>query len=189
VIVALLAAACDTDDGRQLDDPTEPLPAPPVPASTLPPEPTQPAALQLFMPWPDAADVPVRHTCEGEDIAPAMSWTDVPAGTVELAVTVTDLDAAGFVHWIVYGIPPDVTSLREGSLPDGVFEWPNSFGSSGYGGPCPPAGELHLYQFTVHALNQQLEAADDAPATEVISILNQIAIDQSSVAGAFVRSE
>ena len=100
-----------------------------------------------------------------------------------------DLDADGFVHWILYGIDPLRTGLTENEQPSAGYEWVNSFGLPGWNGPCPPPNEEHLYQFTVHALNQQLEVADDAPVTEVISTLNLIAIDQGAVSGTFTRTE
>lgn len=186
--LALVAAGCDSGDGRELDPPTLPLPAPATAESTLPAEPTQPPLLQLLTPWQDGAGIPARHTCDGADIAPAMTWSNVPPDAIELAITVTDLDAGGFAHWIMYAIPPTRTSLTEGDVPDNVLQWANTYGNQGWDGPCPPAGEDHRYQFTVHALNQQLEAADNASAAEVISILNLIAIDQSSVSGTFVRT-
>lgn len=186
-IVLVALSACSGGDGRTLRPPVFPPPQtipPEVPASSLPPP---PAPLQLIASWQDGAEIPVRHTCDGEDVAPALSWTNVPAGTVELAVTVVDLDAGGFAHWILYGIERDRTSLIENQQPPPGDEWINSFGLADWGGPCPPPGEPHLYQFTVHALNQQLEVADDAPASEVIAMLNLIAIDQGSVAGTYAR--
>ena len=190
VAIALLAlSACSGGDGRTLRPPLFPPPQTVPPEATLPPEPTTVLPFQLIAPWQDGAEVPVRHTCDGEDVAPALTWTNVPAGTVELTVTVVDLDAGGFVHWILYGIDPQRTSLIENEQPPPGYEWINSAGVLGWTGPCPPLDEPHLYQFTVHALNQQLEVADDAPATEVISMLNLIAIDQGAVAGTFVRTE
>jgi Raf kinase inhibitor-like YbhB/YbcL family protein len=188
VTAAIAVTACSSGDGRTLDPPTEPLPAPPVVATTAPVV-TAPPELSLVMPWPDGAPIPTRHTCDDADVSPAMTWANVPAGTIELAITLTDLDAPDYVHWIVYAIPPDRTSLTEAALPGGVLAMTNSAGITGFSGPCPPPGQQHRYQFTVHALNQQLEVADDAPATEVISILNQIAIDQSSVSGTYARAE
>ena len=189
VAIALLAlSACSGGDGRTLRPPLFPPPQTVPPEATLPPEPTTVLPFQLIAPWQDGAEVPVRHTCDGEDVAPALTWTNVPAGTVELTVTVVDLDAGGFVHWILYGIEPDRTSLIENQQPPAGNEWVNSFGVADWSGPCPPRGEPHLYQFTVHALNQQLEVADDAPASEVIATLNLIAIDQASVAGTYARA-
>lgn len=186
-----LLAGCSRGDGRTLDPPVFPLPATTVPAETLPaPEATEPVALplRLVAPWRDTAPIPARHTCDGEDVSPALTWSDVPPDAVELAITVTDLDAPGFVHWIVAGIDPSVSGTSEGVVPDGALLWPNGSGSVDYSGPCPPAGEEHRYLFTLHALNQQLEPADEMTATEIIEILNLTSIDQSSVSGTYVRA-
>lgn len=190
VIATVGVTACSSGDGRTLDPPLFPPPA--STTATVPPtEPTEtaPQPLQLVAPWRDGATVPTRHTCDGEDISPALTWANVPVDTVELAVTVTDLDAPDFVHWIVWGIAPGVNGLVEGSVPDGASLWPNGSGTVDYVGPCPPDGEEHRYLFTVHALNQQLEPADEMSATEIIEILNVTSIAQSSVSGTFARSE
>ena len=189
LVSMLLLPACSTGAGRTLKPPVFPPPGTVAPETTLAPEPIAPEPIRVTAAWPDGAEIPVRHTCQGDDVAPALSWANVPPDAVELAVTVVDLDAAGFVHWIVYGIDPQVTGLVENELPPPGLEWVNSFGAPTWGGPCPPLDEPHRYQFTVHALNQPLEVADDAPATEVISMLNLIAIDQGAVTGTFVRTE
>jgi Raf kinase inhibitor-like YbhB/YbcL family protein len=189
LVSMLVMAACSTGAGRTLDPPVFPPPGTVAPETTPAPEPVVPEPMLVSAAWPDGAEIPVRYTCRGDDVAPALSWANVPPDAVELAVTVVDLDAAGFVHWIVYGIDPQVTGLVENELPPPGLEWVNSFGAPTWGGPCPPVGQPHLYQFTVHALNQPLEVADDAPATEVISMLNLIAIDQGAVTGTFVRTE
>ncbi len=190
-VLALVAGACDTDDGRQLADPVFGLPVTEPPETTVAPEtappPPQPP-FQLVASWQDGAAIPERHSCDGEDVAPALTWVNVPADTLELAVTVTDPDAGGFVHWIVYGIDPTRTGLLESELPSEALLWQNSFGNKQWNGPCPPAGPPHTYRFTVHALNQQLEVADDASAAEVISVLDLIAIGQASVTGSYERA-
>jgi Raf kinase inhibitor-like YbhB/YbcL family protein len=198
VAIAASLTAC-SDDGRDMRDPVLPLPAttttvaPTLPAGesafvTLATT-TLPATLQLVASWPNGGDIPVRYTCDDLDVAPALSWTDVPAGTVELAVTMTDL-TAGPAHWIMFGLDPTRTGLAENEVPTGAVQWPNDFGNAGWDGPCPPAAdEAHTYMFTLHALNQQVEVADDAPSTELISILNQTAIAQSSVSGLYARAE
>lgn len=191
MLAVAAAAGCDTDDGRTLDPPVFPPPATTVPAATLPgsePTETLPEPLRLVAPWRDGAAVPVRHTCDGEDLSPALTWANVPAEAVELAVTVTDLDAPDFVHWIVVGIPVGTSGLSEGTIPEGATAWPNGSGDVDYAGPCPPLGEEHRYLFTVHALNQGLQAADEMSATEVIEILNLTSVDQSSVSGTYARS-
>jgi Raf kinase inhibitor-like YbhB/YbcL family protein len=193
-VAATALSACATDDGRTLKPPVFPPPQTVAPEPTLPPEPavtelavTEPLA--LIAAWPDGAEIPLRHTCSGDDLSPALTWTNVPPDAVELAITVVDLDAGGFVHWILLGIDPQRTSLIENEQPRPGIEWSNSAGTMGWTGPCPPPDGQHIYQFTVHALNQRLEPADDAPATEVISMLNLIAIDQGALTGVFARIE
>jgi Raf kinase inhibitor-like YbhB/YbcL family protein len=94
--------------------------------------------------------------CSGRNLAPALQWFNVPAGTKSFAFTITDVDAPvadGFHHWIVYNIPRQVTVLRgHGSNP--FSEGTNDYGTVGYGGPCPPPdGQIHHYVFTVYALS------------------------------------
>ena len=101
-------------------------------------------------PWEDGAAMDARYTCEGLNVAPALSWTPAPLGTVEIAITLEDLDAPTFVHWIIAGIAPDTVSLDEGTVPIGAYEATNGVGDVGYTGPCPPAGEEHPYLNTVH---------------------------------------
>lgn len=195
VAVTVGLSACATGDGRQLAPPEFAAPATTIPELPLPSEPPttdRPAVtgpFALIASWPSGARIPVRYTCDGENIAPALTWTNVPEGSVELAVTLVDLDASGFVHWVLVGIDPAVTSLTEQHQPPPGVERVNSAGTTGWFGPCPPVGsDDHIYLFTVHALAQPLDLAADASPAEVISILNQLAIDQASLTGTFARS-
>jgi Raf kinase inhibitor-like YbhB/YbcL family protein len=114
--------------------------------------------------------IPQRFTfnsfgCTGENMSPQLQWSSPPAGTKSLAVIVHDPDAhtgvGGFTHWIVYNIPASVDALPTGAgtadgkqLPAGSVQPATSFGSPGWGGPCPPAGEKpHRYTFTIYALS------------------------------------
>lgn len=187
--LTIVLAACGERSGKVLDEPVFPPPettlAPPVTAAPSGGSPETAAALPftLVTPWVDGATIPDRNTCADAGVSPAMTWSNVPPGTVELAVSVVDVDAGPFVHWIVYGIAPAAPGLEEGRLPAAAFEWPNSSGQAGWLAPCPPAGETHRYEFTVHALNQQLEAADDADVAEVASIAELTATAYDTVTG------
>ena len=97
--------------------------------------------------------------CEGGNVAPALEWSGAPEGTESFAVTVYDPDAptgSGWWHWFAFNIPADVTSMPAGSVVSGV-QLTNDYGATGFGGACPPPGEVHRYQFTVHALGTTLE--------------------------------
>jgi Raf kinase inhibitor-like YbhB/YbcL family protein len=80
----------------------------------------------------------------------------------ELAISVVDPDAGGFVHWLVTKLPAQLRSLAEGALPEGVVEGPNGRGAPGWTGPCPPSGAAHHYVFTLYALPAGCDGTDVA---------------------------
>jgi phosphatidylethanolamine-binding protein (PEBP) family uncharacterized protein len=84
--------------------------------------------------------IPPRHSCEGEDLSPPLSWSGPPDGTRSLALVVDDPDApAGtFTHWLGWALDPADGGLGEGE--GAAVEGRNDFGTSGYRGPCPPPG-------------------------------------------------
>ncbi|HEY8550809.1 MAG TPA: YbhB/YbcL family Raf kinase inhibitor-like protein [Vicinamibacterales bacterium] len=105
----------------------------------------------------DGAGIPARHTCDGENRSPLLTWSDVPEGTASFALIMDDPDAPGgvFTHWVLYDIPADGTELGEslGESSPGVAGM-NSFRQAGYGGPCPPKHDPpHRYRFALHALD------------------------------------
>jgi Raf kinase inhibitor-like YbhB/YbcL family protein len=118
------------------------------------------------------ADEQVYSGCGGKDISPAMSWSNVPKGTKSFALSIYDPDAptgSGYWHWVVFNIPPDVTSLPKGAgdpksdaAPKGAVQSRTDFGTPGYGGPCPPKGDKpHRYQITIFALDTNKIDADE----------------------------
>ena len=100
--------------------------------------------------------------CNGQNLSPALQWSNAPAGTKSFAVTMYDPDAptgSGWWHWVIYNIPATTTSLAAGAgngrdAPRGSAEGPTDFpGKKEYGGPCPPVGDKpHHYHITVFAL-------------------------------------
>jgi len=98
--------------------------------------------------------IPKAYTCDGRNISPPLRWTlPAPRGTRSLSLKVVDVDARGFVHWDARGIPPVVGGLAAGYHGPAVVEGPNSAGTRGYTGPCPPPGSgRHRYVFTLTAV-------------------------------------
>ncbi len=96
--------------------------------------------------------IPSKFTCEGEDINPQLSWSDVPEGTKSFALIVDDPDAPSdtWVHWLVKNIPHTVKEIKEDSVVG--KEVPNSWDRKEWGGPCPPKGN-YRYMFKLYALN------------------------------------
>jgi Raf kinase inhibitor-like YbhB/YbcL family protein len=113
------------------------------------------------------APIPEKYTCQGDDSSPALAWTAPPAGTKSLALILDDPDApvGTWVHWVVYNLPADTTSLPGGAskanaasftLPQGTVQGKTSFNRADYGGPCPPSG-THHYRFHLYALDTTLQ--------------------------------
>ncbi len=108
--------------------------------------------------------------CEGGNMSPQLSWTGAPEGTKSFAITAYDPDAptgSGWWHWNAVNIPASVNVLKlgasgNGEMPAGTVEITNDYGVTGFGGACPPPGEVHRYVFTVHALaTERLELPEN----------------------------
>jgi len=135
--------------------------------------------------------------CNGQNISPALQWTNPPAGTKSFAVTAYDPDAptgSGWWHWVMYNIPASVTALPPGAgngrnAPRGSAQGQTDFGTKGYGGPCPPAGDRpHHYQFTVFALKvDRLDLPGNATAAMVGFNLNANKLATVRVTGLYAR--
>lgn len=148
------------------------------------------ASAQLKLTAPDLVSkgrIAISHVfngmgCNGQNISPALEWTNPPAGTKSFAVTIYDPDAptgSGWWHWVMYNIPPSTTGLVAGAgngrnAPRGSAEGRTDFGSKGYGGPCPPVGDKpHHYHITLFALKvDKLDLPGDATAAYVGFNLN-----------------
>jgi Raf kinase inhibitor-like YbhB/YbcL family protein len=142
--------------------------------------------LALGLPWSDGGAIDAAYTCKGTDVSPPMTWENIPDGTEEIAISVIDLDSdpPGFVHWVVTGIDPSTPGLDQGVVPEGAIQAGNSFGTTGWKGPCPPSGE-HTYLFTLYALDADPGIVDGQDGKGAISSIEDRQIASVAVAGLF----
>ncbi|HEX6487972.1 MAG TPA: YbhB/YbcL family Raf kinase inhibitor-like protein [Candidatus Dormibacteraeota bacterium] len=103
--------------------------------------------------FPDAGNLPVALSCDGQGRAPSLTWSDPPPTTRSLVVEFIDTEAAHgvFAHWLVYDIPPGARSLQP-PLSAQATQGRNDFGGIGYGGLCPPRGQTHIYLLLIYAV-------------------------------------
>ena len=129
--------------------------------------------------------IPLKFTCQGEDINPQLSVEGVPAGAKSLALIVDDPDApAGtWVHWLVKDIPADIKEIEENSVPGNQVI--NSFGKEDYGGPCPPSG-THRYFFKLYALN--VESFEANGKADFYKKVEQYAVAKAELMGVYKKS-
>jgi Raf kinase inhibitor-like YbhB/YbcL family protein len=131
-------------------------------------------------------DIPARFTCAGEDISPPLLFEDVPPEAVSLVLVMDDPDApmGTWDHWVAYDIEP----LAE--VPEGIGSLgtagTNSWGHTGYGGPCPPSG-THRYQFQLFALDRKIGWEEGADKTSVLEAIHEHVLAQASLLGFFSR--
>jgi Raf kinase inhibitor-like YbhB/YbcL family protein len=138
--------------------------------------------------------------CTGNNVSPALSWANPPAGTKGFALMVHDPDAAtggaGFWHWVVINLPASASGLPRGvgtadgkGLPEAARQISTDFGAPGWGGPCPPAGDKpHRYVFTLYALKtEKLELPANATASLSGFMVNTHAIGKASFTSLYGR--
>lgn len=134
----------------------------------------------------EGESIPARYTCDGDDISPPLDLDGLPAGTQTLALVMDDPDAPRGVwdHWVAFDIAPR-TEIPENVGPLGVGG-ANSWGRTGYGGPCPPSG-THRYYFTVYAADAQLTLGPGATKADVLEALEGHIVAQATLMGTYTR--
>jgi len=105
-----------------------------------------------------------------------------------------DPDAPGgvFTHWVLFNLPADTRELPEAvpaqsPLPSGALQGKNDFGKTGYGGPCPPPGSPHRYQFTLYALEKPLDLKSGASKKQVLEAMQARILARSQLTGIYQR--
>jgi len=137
--------------------------------------------------------IPSKYTCDGRDVSPPLSWSGGPDGTKSYALIADDPDApAGtWVHWVIYDIPQDTTSLPEAvpagkTLKNGAVQGTNDFRRYGYGGPCPPGG-THRYYFKVYALDILIGKGPGLTKKQLLNAMEGHILAQGELMGKYSR--
>lgn len=137
--------------------------------------------------------IPVKYTCDGENVSPPLKWSGAPANTKSLALISDDPDApiGDWVHWVMYNIPPNVFKLEEKIpadkiLQNGAIHGLNDFRKFGYGGPCPPSG-VHRYFFKIYALDTMLDLPPGATKKQLLEAMKNHIIAQGELMGKYQR--
>lgn len=142
--------------------------------------------------------IPAQFTGDGRDISPALSWSNLPSATAEVALIVDDPDAPTpdpWVHWVIYKIPADTGGLSEAIAktieppdPTKAVQGRNSWGKIGYGGPAPPRGHgLHHYRFRLYAVDARLNLAPGLDKRALLAAMEGHIIGEGEVVGTFQR--
>jgi Raf kinase inhibitor-like YbhB/YbcL family protein len=145
----------------------------------------------------DEGMIPPIYTCEGKDISPPISWSEVPPGTKSLALIVDDPDAPDpaapkmtWVHWVLYNVPPTSDGLPQAvkTLPSGTREGMNDWKRTGYGGPCPPIGR-HRYFHKLYALDTLLPDLKQPTKAQLEDAMKGHILSEARLMGTYQKSK
>ena len=134
--------------------------------------------------------IPVKYTCQGEEVSPPLKISDVPTGAESLVLIMVDPDAvkpAGRIwnHWIIFNIPPDTSEINEGENPPGI-QGRNTGNKIGYQGPCPPDG-LHHYFFRLYALDIKLNLREGVSRDELEKTMKGHIIEECNLMAVYEK--
>jgi Raf kinase inhibitor-like YbhB/YbcL family protein len=132
--------------------------------------------------------------CVGDNVSPALSWSNPPEGTKSFAIMMFDPEGrppGGVSHWVAYGIPTSVTGFAEGEVSkpsekyvggQSLMKLPNYFG------PCTPPGPQHHYTFTLIATDLEPTALQPGlTRDELIKALDGHAKGATGLIGTFIH--
>ena len=145
------------------------------------------ASMRISSPaFEDEGDIPSQFTCDGEDISPALLIEELPFEAVSLVLVMDDPDApvGTWDHWIAYDIEP-LTEIPQAVETLGTAGT-NSWGNTGYGGPCPPSG-THRYFFQLFAVDAVLGWEEGADKTTVLEAIHDHILAEASLLGFYTR--
>jgi Raf kinase inhibitor-like YbhB/YbcL family protein len=142
----------------------------------------------------DGDSIPQRLTCDGANLSPDLKFPEPPPGTTGFVLVVDDPDTPfGFVHWLLYDIPPDTHDIPEGAssagnLPRGAAEGLNNFSNLGYGGPCPPGTAPHHYMFRLYALDLSDRLPPGMTKSQLAAAVKGHVLAEGKMSGLYVRA-
>lgn len=127
--------------------------------------------------------MPAKYGKDHGNVSPPLTIKNVPDGTVEMVVTMRDIDHNDSWHWAVWNIPKNKTSISEGETWSGTSTTvgSNDYGT-GYVGPFPPSE--HQYEITVYFLSQKINLMKTAYSS-LPTVISDHIIDQVSIIGRY----
>jgi Raf kinase inhibitor-like YbhB/YbcL family protein len=146
----------------------------------------------------DGEAIPVKYTCDGENMSPALQWKNAPEKTQSFALICDDPDAPSgtWVHWVIFNIPAQVSQFSAGFEENEansdelkqIVQGKNSWNENDYGGPCPPKGSAHRYFFKLYALDSTIEAAGLSKADLLKKMAGHI-LAEAQLMGTYIRAK
>ena len=156
------------------------------------PDAGSPQILLTSAAFAEGENIPVRFTCEGDDVSPPLAWSGAPVEARSYVLICEDPDAprGTWVHWILFNLPGEAVELAQAvptlaETPSGARHGRNTAGDMAYAGPCPPPGNPHRYFFRLYALDIMLNLQPGATRAEVEEAMQQHILAQGTLMGTY----
>ena len=144
--------------------------------------------------------IPNKFTCDGENINPYLTISNVPENSKSLVLIMDDHDipqeikeARGievFDHWVLFNIPPTTITINENKIITNSIQGKNSRSENRYTGPCPPPQyepKEHRYFFKLYALDVVLDLKESSTKEEVEKAMEGHIIEKTELVGKYQR--
>lgn len=130
--------------------------------------------------------IPARFSCDGENINPALTFSEIPDKTESLVLIIEDPDAPNglFTHWILYNMSPGTLQIVDGEVPLSGQQGLNDRGETCYTGPKPPSGS-HRYYFKLFALDTMIENGNKVDREALYNAMDGHIVEQAEIMGTF----
>jgi Raf kinase inhibitor-like YbhB/YbcL family protein len=147
--------------------------------------------------------IPLENTAYGDNEPISLSWSDLPAGTVQLALICDDQvtpTPEPFVHWVAYNIPASAGQIPAGITKEanvtgianlaGMINGLNGIRQPGYFGARPPLdGKLHAYHFRIYALDSALNLDAGLDKGQLLEAIDGHVLATGMLMGHYERTE
>ncbi len=136
----------------------------------------------------NSSPIPSIYSCDGKSINPPITIEKIPTNTKSLILIMDDPDAptGTFTHWLLWNIPPNISELKENSIPEKSVVGSNSAGKIGYIGPCPPSGK-HRYFFRIYVLDILLNLPQGSSRDQLERAMENHVVSKGELMGTYSR--
>lgn len=142
----------------------------------------------------DGALIPKRFTCEGDNVNPPLSFSNIPASAQSLVLLMDDPDVPRHIrqdgtwdHWVIFDMPASTGGVEEATVPPGVVGL-STRNVNAYGGPCPPDRE-HRYFFRLYALDKKLGLLAASTKADAQNAMKDHIVAQAELMGRYKLTE
>jgi len=127
-----------------------------------------------------------KFTCDGDGVSPPFQWSDLPAGTKSLALTMHHIPGPGaeeHVYIVTWNIPATTKSLDAGQKNVGTWGVNTVNGRAEYAPPCSKGPGEKTYIVTLYALSAEpkLSASGKVTRSDLLASIKDITLGSAAI--------